>query len=104
MNDENRMTNDELNPNDETRKGSVIVSRFVIRASTFLRHSTFELRHSFPLVGCDTIHSIHPASVTDSLFGGLGVKGFSHLLIEGVAFAFGRETFVFRLNICFALL
>jgi hypothetical protein len=47
MNDENRMTNDELNPNDETRKGSVIVSRFVIRASTFLRHSTFELRHSF---------------------------------------------------------
>jgi len=27
MNDENRMTNDELNPNDETRNGSVIVSR-----------------------------------------------------------------------------
>ena len=37
------MTNDELSSNDETRKGSVIVSRFVIRASTFLRHSTFEL-------------------------------------------------------------
>ena len=32
-------------------------------------------------------------SVTDSLFGGLGVKGFSHLLIEGVAFSFGREAF-----------
>ncbi len=40
------MTNDELSPHDETRKGSVIVSRFVIRASTFLRHSTFE-RSSF---------------------------------------------------------
>lgn len=36
MNDENRMTNDELNPNDETRKGSVIVSRFDIRASSFV--------------------------------------------------------------------
>ena len=43
-------------------------------------------------------------SVTDSLFGGLGVKRFSHLLIEGVAFAFGCEAFVFRLNIGFALL
>ena len=43
-------------------------------------------------------------SVTNSLFGGLGVKRFSNLLIEGVAFAFGREPFVFRLNIGFAFL
>src|SRR5262245_21575910 len=42
--------------------------------------------------------------VTDSLFGGLGVKRFSHFLIEGVAFAFSREAFVFRLNIGFAFL
>ena len=47
---------------------------------------------------------IYPASVADSLLSGLGVKRFSHLLIEGVAFAFGREAFVFRLNIGFALL
>jgi hypothetical protein len=57
-NDEIRMTNDELNPNDQTQKGFVIMrAEFVIRASTFLRHSTFELRHSFhwfPLGGCDT--------------------------------------------------
>jgi hypothetical protein len=46
----------------------------------------------------------YPESVTDSLFSGLGVKRFSHLLIEGVAFAFGRETFVFRLNVDFAFL
>ncbi len=46
MNDENRMTNDELSSNDETRKVSVIVSRFVVRASTFLRHSTFDIRAS----------------------------------------------------------
>ena len=43
-------------------------------------------------------------SVIDSLFGGLGVKRFSHLLIEGVAFAFGCEAFVFGLNIGFAFL
>jgi hypothetical protein len=42
MNDENRMTNDELSSNDETRKVSVIVSRFVVRASTFdIRASSF---------------------------------------------------------------
>ena len=34
------MTNDELNPNDETRKRSVIVSRFVFGFDV-LRHSTF---------------------------------------------------------------
>jgi hypothetical protein len=34
-------------------------------------------------------------SVADSLLSGLGVKRFSHLLIEGVAFAFGREAFFF---------
>jgi len=27
LNDENQMTNDELNPNDEPRKGSAIISR-----------------------------------------------------------------------------
>ena len=43
-------------------------------------------------------------SVTDSLFSGLGVKRFSNLLIEGVAFAFGREPFVFRVNKGFAFL
>ena len=38
------MTNDELNSNDETRNGSVIVSRFVIQASTLcfdIRASSF---------------------------------------------------------------
>src|SRR5215211_5002538 len=34
-------------------------------------------------------------SVADSLFRGLGVNRLSHLLIEGVVFAFGRESFVF---------
>jgi hypothetical protein len=35
------MTNDELNPNDEARNRDL----FVIHASTFLRHSSFVLRH-----------------------------------------------------------
>src|ERR1043166_486372 len=43
-------------------------------------------------------------SITDSLFRGLGVKRFSHFLIEGVAFAFRCEAFVFGLNIRFAFL
>ena len=43
MNDENRMTNDELNPNDETRKGSLIVSRFDIPSSFDIRASSFVL-------------------------------------------------------------
>jgi len=38
------MTNDELNPNDEFQKRIALSSLFVIRAS-FLRHSTFVLRH-----------------------------------------------------------
>jgi hypothetical protein len=46
----------------------------------------------------------YPGSIADSLFSGLGVKCFSNFLIEGVAFAFGREPFVFRLNIGFAFL
>jgi hypothetical protein len=50
------------------------------------------------------VRPLYRASVTDSLFSGLGVKRFSHLLIEGVAFAFGREAFVFRLNVDFAFL
>jgi hypothetical protein len=52
------MTNDDLSPNDETRTGSAcfqrtvtdilcnyIGERFVIRPSSFLRHSAFVLRH-----------------------------------------------------------
>ena len=46
----------------------------------------------------------YPASVADSLLGGLATKRFSYLLIEGVALAFGREPFVFGLNIGFAFL
>ena len=46
-NDEIRMTNDETNPNDETQKSARHASQeFVIRASSFLRHSSFVLRHS----------------------------------------------------------
>jgi hypothetical protein len=62
------------------------------------------LRGAIEQIEINVSQFAYPASVTDSLFGGLGVKRFSHLLIEGVAFAFGREPFVFRLNICFALL
>ena len=46
----------------------------------------------------------YPASVADSLFSSLGVKRLSNLLIEGVTFAFGREPFVFRLDVGFAFL
>ena len=42
-----QMTNDELNPNDETKKLNALVRPFVIRVSTFLRHSAFVLRHSY---------------------------------------------------------
>ena|SRR5215468_3809636 len=42
--------------------------------------------------------------VSNSFFSGLGVKRFSDLLIEGVAFAFGREPSVFGLDIGFAFL
>jgi hypothetical protein len=57
-NDQALMTNDELNPNDEIRMGSVrfepaaqgicsnpINQSFVIRASSFLRRSSFTIRH-----------------------------------------------------------
>ena len=40
------MTNDERNPNDETRNSAeVIAHAFVIRDLSFIRHSTFVLRH-----------------------------------------------------------
>ena len=40
------MTNDELKPNDEARNPTLIYGRlFVIGASSFLRHSSFVLRH-----------------------------------------------------------
>src|SRR4029453_279455 len=49
------MTNDELSPNDETRSGAQVPARsFVIHASTFLRHSTFVLRHFPSFIG---VHS-----------------------------------------------
>src|ERR687892_2842547 len=55
-NDEIRMTrlraasawqaNDETNPNDKTRNGAHIAAQsFVIWSSSFIRHSSFELRH-----------------------------------------------------------
>jgi hypothetical protein len=42
-----KMTNDELKPNDETKELNSLVRPFVIRASAFLRHSAFVLRHSY---------------------------------------------------------
>ena len=40
------MTNAEGNPNDEIRNGSARLAQgFVIRASSLVRHSSFELRH-----------------------------------------------------------
>ena len=40
------MTNAEGNPNDEIRNGSPLLAQgFVIRASSLIRHSSFELRH-----------------------------------------------------------
>jgi hypothetical protein len=51
------MSNDELNPNVETRNGrGGRIAPFVIRASTFLRHSSFVLRHFNDLV-CIRVHS-----------------------------------------------
>jgi hypothetical protein len=48
INDEIRMTNDERNPNDETRNSAEVVAHpFVIRDLPFLRHSTFVPRHSY---------------------------------------------------------
>jgi hypothetical protein len=40
------MTNDEGNPNDEIRIGPACLAQdFVIRASSLIRHSSFELHH-----------------------------------------------------------
>jgi hypothetical protein len=40
------MTNDEGNPNDEIRNGPARLTQgFVIRASSLIRHLSFELRH-----------------------------------------------------------
>jgi hypothetical protein len=50
-NDEARMTNDEGNPNDEVRREVTDISNLsVIRASSLIRHSSFDIRHfSLPL-------------------------------------------------------
>ena len=46
LNDECRMTNVEANPNDEIQNRSrPITGFFAIRVLSFLRHSTFVLRH-----------------------------------------------------------
>jgi hypothetical protein len=48
-NDEIQMTNDETNPNDEIGNGARFAAHFFgIGASSFIRHSTFVLRH-FPV-------------------------------------------------------
>jgi hypothetical protein len=62
------------------------------------------LRGAIEQIEIDVGQFAYRASVTDSLLSGLSVKRFSHFLIEGVAFAFGCEPFVFRLNICLAFL
>ena len=44
-NDEIRMTNDETNPNDKIQNAARIAAHsFIIGASSFIRHSAFELR------------------------------------------------------------
>lgn len=104
------MTNDELNPKDQNLKGvgdnSAVSSSFGLRHSFGIRHSSFDIR--LVLSACSMswhrILSIDSASIADSLFSGLGVKCFSYLLVEGVAFAFGREPFVFGLDVGFAFL
>jgi hypothetical protein len=46
LNDEIRMTNDEIKPNGETPNlNAATLWDFVIVVSSFLRHSDFELRH-----------------------------------------------------------
>src|SRR3954471_24198579 len=44
-NDECRMTNDERMTKSEARRGRGPVSSFVIGASPFFRHSSFDIRH-----------------------------------------------------------
>src|SRR6266478_3303511 len=47
-NDKIRMTNDETNPNDEAQMGALLADLlFVIRPLSFLRHSSFVLRHFY---------------------------------------------------------
>ena len=47
MNDEIRMTNDETNPNKKIRNDARIAIRsLLIESSSFIRHSSLELRHS----------------------------------------------------------
>jgi hypothetical protein len=45
------MTNDEGNPNDEVRNTSRDAAGIVVKSASFIRHSTFVLRHlpSHPL-------------------------------------------------------
>jgi len=40
-----RMMNEELNPNDEVRKRGALSPPLVVGASSFLRHSPFGFRH-----------------------------------------------------------
>jgi hypothetical protein len=43
------MTNDEGNPNDEVRRELTDISNLsVIRASSLIRHSSFDIRHFSP--------------------------------------------------------
>jgi hypothetical protein len=44
-NDECQMTNDERMSNDEARMPKEDAGNFVIRASSFFRHSSFDIRH-----------------------------------------------------------
>jgi len=59
-----RMTNDELSPNDEIRDGAEVTARFfVIRASTFLRHSPFACRAGAREGGCFVISDVSLVSI-----------------------------------------
>jgi hypothetical protein len=49
------MTNDELNPNDETRKGTQVAPR-LIRHATPLRRS-FDIRHSSFVISKNRVDS-----------------------------------------------
>ena len=72
------MTNAEGNPNDEIRIGSACLAQgFVIRASSLIRHSSFELRHltypfTFPIGVNRATGLLNPANsvaaTTSSMF------------------------------------
>ena len=48
-NDQTRMNNDEGNPNDEVLRELTDISNLsVIRASSLIRHSLFDIRHFSP--------------------------------------------------------